>query len=139
MITEARETDTLIGSDKVAGTSVYGPDDQAIGTIEQVMIEKPSGRVSYAVLGFGGFLGIGNDHYPLPWNALKYDTNVEGYRIGITLTSSTARRNTLTKAAGIGRSPGGLCQAMTITHPRHPFHSRVVTLTLQPVAQTACG
>jgi hypothetical protein len=40
--------------------------------------------VSYAVLGFGGFLGIGNDHYPVSWNALKYDTNVGGYRIGIT-------------------------------------------------------
>jgi hypothetical protein len=84
MVSEARETGTLIGSDKVAGTYVYGPDDQAIGTIERVMIEKTSGQVSYAVLGFGGFLGIGNDHYPLPWNALKYDTNIEGSRIGIT-------------------------------------------------------
>jgi hypothetical protein len=84
MATEARESSTLIGSDKVAGTAVYGPDDKEIGTIERVMIEKTSGRVSYAVLGFGGFLGIGNDHYPLPWNALKYDTRVSGYRIGIT-------------------------------------------------------
>jgi hypothetical protein len=40
--------------------------------------------VSYAVLGFGGFLGIGNDHYPLPWNSLKYDTDIGGYRVGIT-------------------------------------------------------
>jgi hypothetical protein len=40
--------------------------------------------VSYAVLGFGGFLGIGNDHYPLPWDSLKYDTDVEGYRMGVT-------------------------------------------------------
>ena len=49
------------------------------------MIEKTSGRVSYAVLGFGGFLGIGNDHYPLPWNSLKYDTALGGYRTGITV------------------------------------------------------
>lgn len=48
------------------------------------MIEKTSGRVSYAVLGFGGFLGIGDDHYPLPWNSLKYDTRLCGYRTGIT-------------------------------------------------------
>jgi hypothetical protein len=53
--------------------------------IERVMIEKTSGRVSYAVLGFGGFLGIGNDHYPLPWNTLKYDTDLGGYRTGTTL------------------------------------------------------
>ena len=84
LITYAIETRTVIGSDKVAGTAVYGADDQEIGTIERVMIEKTSGRVSYAVLGFGGFPGIGNDHYPLPWSALKYDTRVGGYRTGIT-------------------------------------------------------
>jgi hypothetical protein len=85
MAVEARETGTLIGSDKVEGTAVYGPDEQKIGSIERVMIEKTSGRVSYAVLGFGGLLGIGNDHYPLPWNALKYDTRLGGYRTGITV------------------------------------------------------
>jgi hypothetical protein len=84
MVTEARETGTLIGSDKVEGTAVYGADDQKIGSIERVMIDKVSGRVSYAVLSFGGFLGIGDDHYPLPWQSLKYDTSVGGYRTGVT-------------------------------------------------------
>ncbi len=45
-----------------------------------------TGKVSYAVLSFGGFLGIGDDHYPLPWQSLKYDTNLGGYRTGITET-----------------------------------------------------
>ena len=84
MVTEARETVSLIGSDKVEGTAVYGPDGQKIGTIERVMIDKISGKVSYAVLSFGGFLGIGDDHYPLPWQTLKYDTNLEGYLTGLT-------------------------------------------------------
>src|ERR1044072_172723 len=66
------------------GGSVYGADDTQIGSIERVMIDKRSGKVSYAVLSFGGFLGIGDDHYPLPWNSLKYDTNLGGYRTGIT-------------------------------------------------------
>jgi hypothetical protein len=79
-----RETVSLIGSDKVEGTAVYGPDDTKIGSIERVMIDKVSGKVSYAVLSFGGFLGIGDDHYPLPWQSLKYDKAVEGYRTGIT-------------------------------------------------------
>jgi hypothetical protein len=47
---------------------------------------KTTGRVSYAVLSFGGFLGIGDDHYPLPWQSLKYDTNLGGYRTGLTET-----------------------------------------------------
>ena len=66
------------------GTAVYGADDRKIGSIERVMIDKLSGRVSYAVLSFGGFLGIGNDHYPLPWQSLKYDTRIGGYRMGVT-------------------------------------------------------
>jgi hypothetical protein len=84
MATEERETGTLIGSDKVEGTAVYGADESQIGSIERVMINKRSGKVSYAVLSFGGFLGIGDDHYPLPWEALKYDTGLGGYRTGIT-------------------------------------------------------
>ena len=78
------ETGNLIGSDKVEGTAVYGADDSKIGSIERVMIDKTSGRVSYAVLGFGGFLGLGNDHYPLPWQSLKYDTRLGGYVTGVT-------------------------------------------------------
>ena len=85
MVTETRETGSLIGSDKVEGTAVYGADDTKIGSIERVMIDKMSGKVSYAVLSFGGFLGVGDDHYPLPWQSLKYDTNLEGYITGITL------------------------------------------------------
>ena len=81
---DRRELGNLIGSDKVEGTAVYGPDDSKIGSIERVMIDKMSGRVSYAVLGFGGFLGLGNDHYPLPWQSLKYDTRLGGYRTGVT-------------------------------------------------------
>jgi PRC-barrel domain len=84
MAIEDRETINLIGSDKVEGTAVYGADSQKIGTIERVMIDKVSGQVSYAVLSFGGFLGIGDDHYPLPWPSLKYDTSLEGYVTGIT-------------------------------------------------------
>jgi PRC-barrel domain len=78
-----RETTTLIGSDKVEGTAVYGADNRKIGTLQRVMIDKMSGKVAYAVVSFGGFLGMGEDYYPLPWANLKYDTSLGGYRIGI--------------------------------------------------------
>lgn len=48
------------------------------------MIDKMSGKVSYAVLSFGGFLGIGDDYYPLPWQSLKYDTSLGGYVADVT-------------------------------------------------------
>lgn len=85
MTADASETVSLIGSDKVQGTAVYGPDGEKIGAIERVMIEKVSGRVSYAVLSFGGFLGIGDDYYPLPWPSLKYNVDLGGYQTMITV------------------------------------------------------
>jgi hypothetical protein len=78
------DTGRLIASDRVEGTAVYGANDEKIGSIARIVIEKTSGQVSYAVLGFGGFLGIGDDYYPLPWHSLKYDTRLGGYRTGVT-------------------------------------------------------
>ncbi|SMC73825.1 PRC-barrel domain-containing protein [Rhizobium sp. RU36D] len=81
---DIKETHDLIASDKVEGTRVYGSDGKHIGSIERLIIEKRSGRVSYAVMSFGGFLGIGHDHYPLPWAKLTYDENLVGYRTDVT-------------------------------------------------------
>ena len=52
--------------------------------LQRVMIDKISGKVAYAVISFGGFLGLGEDYYPLPWPSLKYNTRVDGYRVGVT-------------------------------------------------------
>ena len=57
--TDSRETHALIASDKVEGTPVRRPDGDKIGTIERVMIDKRSGKVAYAVMSFGGFMGFG--------------------------------------------------------------------------------
>ena len=64
---DRRETAGLIGSDKVEGTPVYRSDGDRIGQIERIMLDKISGKVAYAVMSFGGFLGIGEDYYSLPW------------------------------------------------------------------------
>ena len=63
---------------------MYGADDRKIGNVQRVMIDKISGKVAYAVISFGGFLGMGEDYYPMPWANLKYDTNLGGYRVGVT-------------------------------------------------------
>jgi hypothetical protein len=79
-----KDTPTLIASDRVEGTRVYGADGKHIGSIERLILGKQDGRVAYAVLSFGGFMGIGHDHYPLPWEKLTYDTQLDGYRIDLT-------------------------------------------------------
>ena len=81
--TETRETASLIGSDKVEGTDVYRSNGDKIGSIERIMIDKLSGKVAYAVMSFGGFLGIGNDYYPIPWSLLTYNERLGGYEVNI--------------------------------------------------------
>jgi hypothetical protein len=81
---ETRETNRMIASDKVEGTAVYNGDDERLGTIERFMVDKVSGQVEYAVLAFGGLFGLGHKHYPLPWNALTYDTDKGGYVVSVT-------------------------------------------------------
>jgi len=81
----ARETtSSLIASDRVEGTAVYDGGGKRIGKVEQLVIDKAGGRVAYAVLSFGGFLGIGADRYPIPWPMLDYDETLGGYRVDIT-------------------------------------------------------
>ena len=79
--TSQRETHSLIGSDKVEGTSVRRPNGDKIGEIERVMIDKRSGKVAYAVMSFGGFLGMGEDYYPVPWNKLTYNVALDAYEL----------------------------------------------------------
>jgi sporulation protein YlmC with PRC-barrel domain len=70
---------SVISSDKVEGTSVYNPAGEKLGSIDDLMIDRYSGQVRYAVLEFGGFLGMGTDRYPIPWSMLKYDDGKSGY------------------------------------------------------------
>ena len=69
----------IISSDHVEGTHVYNTTGDKLGSVDDLMIDKHSGQVRYAVLEFGGFLGMGTDRYPMPWSMLKYDTAMEGY------------------------------------------------------------
>jgi PRC-barrel domain protein len=75
------------------------------------MIDKRSGKVAYAVVSFGGFLGMGEDYYPMPWSKLDYDTSLGGYRVDIT-------EDQLKGAIGIGLIGRviGRCTT-TIIHP----------------------
>lgn len=70
---------SVISSDKVEGTNVYNPAGEKLGSIDDLMIDQHSGQVRYAVLEFGGFLGMGTDRYPIPWSMLKYDDARSGY------------------------------------------------------------
>jgi hypothetical protein len=80
----ATQGSNLISSENVEGTAVYDPSGNKIGQIDHLMIDKVSGVIRYAIMSFGGFLGIGEGEYPLPWKAFKYDTNLGGYVTNVT-------------------------------------------------------
>ncbi|WP_136685914.1 PRC-barrel domain-containing protein [Falsirhodobacter xinxiangensis] len=75
---------SVISSTDVNGTTVYSPTGEHLGSIDHLMIDKQSGNVAYAVMGFGGFLGLGEAHHPVPWRKLRYDTSLNGYVTDIT-------------------------------------------------------
>jgi sporulation protein YlmC with PRC-barrel domain len=77
------ETRTLIAASKVEGTAVYNRQGEALGSVYDVMIDRRSGDVAYAVMSFGGFLGIGNSYHPVPWSMLDYDESQSGYVVDV--------------------------------------------------------
>ena len=84
-MTEQGTTGSLIASDRVEGTAVYDARGKRIGKVERLMIDKLTGRIAYAILSFGGFLGIGEDHYPIPWSMLTYNEKPDGFQLDATV------------------------------------------------------
>ncbi len=64
----------VLSADTISGDTVRNPEGEHIGTIKELMIDLNSGRVAYAVLAFGGFLGLGEKYFAVPWKALRIDT-----------------------------------------------------------------
>lgn len=75
---------SAIRAKKVIGTSVKNSSGEKIGTIEDIVLDKLSNRIMFAVCGFGGFLGIGEKYHPVPWRLLKYDQGEEAYVVNFT-------------------------------------------------------
>ena len=72
-----------IRASRVTGTAVYNTAGESLGTIEDVVIGKMDGKVKYAIMSFGGFLGIGEEYHPVPWSQLDYSTDKGGYLVNL--------------------------------------------------------
>jgi hypothetical protein len=106
------ETSSLISSDKVEGTAVYG---EKLGSIHSVMIDKISGKVGYAVMSFGGFLGMGDRYHHLPWHVLTYDTGQGGYVVDLDPSDLKRRRPTAQARLRTGAIAAGVSRYTTTT------------------------
>jgi hypothetical protein len=74
----------LMGADTLLGNDVYNSADENLGSIKEFMIEMSTGNISYAVLSFGGFLGVGDRLFAVPWQALTLDTANKRFMLNAT-------------------------------------------------------
>lgn len=75
---------SAIRASTVIGTSVHDSSGRKIGEIEDVMLDKLSSNIMFAVVSFGGFLGIAEKFHPIPWSSLKYDKSKDSYVVDFT-------------------------------------------------------
>ena len=73
----------LMGANTLIGNDVYNQKDENLGDIKEIMLDVRSGRVSYAVLSFGGFLGMGEKLFAVPWSALTLDTQNKRFTLNV--------------------------------------------------------
>lgn len=78
---ERRPEHPLVPAGRVTGADVYNRAGEKLGSVEDIALDKMSGHVAYAILSFGGFLGIGERYHPVPWALLAYDPERRGYVI----------------------------------------------------------
>ena len=73
----------LMGADTLIGNDVYNMDEEDIGDIKEIMLDVATGEISYAVLSFGSFLGMGEKLFAVPWSALKLDTENKRFMLNV--------------------------------------------------------
>jgi sporulation protein YlmC with PRC-barrel domain len=83
-MTTATGHTSAIRAKKVIGTSVKDRQGKKIGEIEDIVLDKQSNNIMFAVVSFGGFLGMGEKYHPLPWTTLDYDKDADGYVVDVT-------------------------------------------------------
>ena len=75
---------SAIRASKVIGSSVFNMTGEKIGKVEDVVLDKTSSNILFAVIGFGGVLGMNEKFHPLPWSTLDYEKQKEGYVVNVT-------------------------------------------------------
>ena len=95
----------LIASDRIEGTSVRRRGGDKFGSIERLMIDKISGKVACAAMRFGGFLSMGEQHYPIPWSLLKFNSAIDAYELDISEDVLSRANVSYGRRRVLGRAP----------------------------------
>jgi sporulation protein YlmC with PRC-barrel domain len=97
---------SAIRAKKVIGTNVKDPSGHKLGEVEDIVLDKQSNQIMFAIVGFGGVLGIGEKFHPVPWSTLNYDKSEDSYVVNLTKEQLKAAPadsiEELTKNDGLG-------------------------------------
>lgn len=80
---ETTPKNRLIASKPAENMAVFARDGRKLGSVHSLIVAKPTGRVAFAILSFGGFLGLGQKYHPVPWAVLAYDADRDGYVVEV--------------------------------------------------------
>ena len=105
----------LMGAETLLGNDVFNAAGEDLGEIKEIMLDMRSGRVSYAVLTFGGFLGMGEKLFAVPWEALKLDTKEKRFVLDVSKTK-------LESAPGFDRNHWPDMADTTWQHSIHSYY-----------------
>ncbi|RLQ87887.1 PRC-barrel domain-containing protein [Notoacmeibacter ruber] len=105
---------TAIRASRVIGTAVYNTSGDKIGEVEDVILDKTSDTIKFAVVGFGGFLGVGEKYHAVPWASLNYEDNQGGYIVPFTKEQlETAPQDTIHE---LTKDDGERARTTAMTH-----------------------
>jgi sporulation protein YlmC with PRC-barrel domain len=78
-----QHSDEVVRTEDVIGKTVLSPIHEKLGQIEEIVLDKVSGQARYVVLSFGGFLGLGDKWFAIPWKAISYDLDEDAFILSI--------------------------------------------------------
>ncbi len=111
---------SLMGANTLLGNDVYNKDNEDLGDIKEIMIDMASGRVEYAVLSFGGLMGLGDKLFAVPWAALALDTANKRFTLNV-------RKNALKDAPGFDKDHWPSMSDKTWASGVHKFYGTQYT------------
>ena len=99
---------------KVKGTDVYNTAGEKLGQVEDVVLDKMSNEIMFAVMGSGGLLGAGEKYYPVPWNVLNYDSDKDAYVVAF--SADQLKQAPVYRREDLTRDDGAACAQATTAY-----------------------
>jgi sporulation protein YlmC with PRC-barrel domain len=80
-----RKTHSLIATNHINGSTILSDSGEKIGTVDHLVLDAVNGKIAYAVVAFGGFMGLGEHSYSIPWGSVRFNPEENVFVTHVTL------------------------------------------------------